>query len=167
MSGFTKDARQRIVREFALKHGGRYEPAEFVAEVRKTGKKHPAWDWFEWSTEKAAQAYWLEQARDFARDLRVVFNVKTVAGGTTKVRAEMPMVMSPMVGRSKGGGYVLSNPNDPRHMTEFCRQAASDLSSWLSRYKGALLHAGIEPASVEQNVKRLLNVGAAKKAEAA
>ncbi|MDF2809310.1 MAG: hypothetical protein K0S56_341 [Microvirga sp.] len=147
MSRFTKERRQEIVREFALRHNGQFNPGLFLDEVREKGVEHPAYEWFEWDRDKAAHAYQVEQARDFARDLRVSFKVEEIGRkGTILVReAPMPMVLSPIGGRRDGGGYVLVDPDDPAHMTEHCRQAALALRAWLTRYQAALIHVGRDP----------------------
>lgn len=144
MARFTKDVRQQIVREFALRHNGIFNPTLFLEEVRETGAEHPAYEWFEWDASKAALAYQVEQARNFARDLRVVFTVEEVGrqSSVTVRQVEMPMVLSPIAGRSKGGGYVIVDPEDAEHMQEHCRQAAVALRAWMDRYQAALTHCG-------------------------
>lgn len=145
MSRFTKALRQKIVQEFAVRHNGQYDAALFVAEVRDTGPTHPAYSWFEWDKAKAAAAYQIEQAREFARDLRVTFTVQVINGGKRSVKVResaMPLVISPIEGRAKGGGYLLVDPDNPAYMAEHCRQAAMALKSWLGRYQSALDHVG-------------------------
>jgi hypothetical protein len=144
MAEFTKQKRQDIVEEFSRRHNGVYNPVVFLDEVKSKGKDHPAYDWFEWNTKKAAQEYHLWQARSFAKDLRINFTVEEVGptGAVTVRTTEMPMVLSPSNGRKSGGGYVLTDPNDPAHMAEHCHQAAAALRSWLNRYQAALIHAG-------------------------
>ena len=129
MAHFTKDLRQQIVKDFATRHNGVYNPTLFLEEVRRTGKTHPAYEWFTWDEHEAAVAYQIEQARSFARDLRVTFRVEEVTGAH-QVRIKetpIPMVISPMEGRKNGGGYVLTDPDDPEHIAEHCRQAARTL----------------------------------------
>ncbi len=120
MSKFTKQRRQEIVRDFAVRHNGHYNPRLFLEEVKREGEKHAAYDWFQWDTEKAAFAHHLEQAREFAQDLRVVFTVEAVGGAKNlKVKeAPMPLVISPMENRSTGGGYLLVDPKDPAYIAE-------------------------------------------------
>lgn len=141
---YSKARRQEIVREFAVRHNGQFNAALFLGEVREAGEKHEAYAWFEWDADKAAQAYQLEQARDFARDLRVSFKVEEIAGkkGMRVREAAMPMVLSPLAGRNHGGGYYLTNTDDPAHMAEHCRQAAVALRAWIGRYEAALIAAG-------------------------
>lgn len=119
--------------------------------MRETGETHPAFGWFEWSDEKAASDHRLWQARAFAKDLRIRFEVQDVSGGKSiTVTTEAPLVMSPASGRKDGGGYVSFNPDDPAHQAELCQQAAVALRSWLKRYQAALIHCGYGPKVVEQ-----------------
>lgn len=149
---FTKDDRQAIVKDFAVRHNGQFNPKLFLEEVRKTGEEHPAYAWFEWNRDRAAYEHQLWQAREFARDLKVTFSVETVgrAGTVRVVQADMPLVISPQVGRKDGGGYILSDPSDEEHMAEYCRQAAAALKTWLRRYEGALVHAGVAASRVDE-----------------
>lgn len=144
MMRFTKELRQQIVEDFARRHNGVFNPTLFVEEVRATGADHPAHEWFEWDRDRAALAYQVEQAREFARGLRVTFTVEEIGRKSAVVVREerMPLVISPVAGRRDGGGYFLANPEDPEHMAEHCRQAATALRSWMERYGGALAHAG-------------------------
>lgn len=168
MGRFTKDARQEIVREFAIRHNGRYDPALFLDEVRTAGKSHPAYGWFEWNRDKAALAYQIEQAREFARDLRVTFTVEEIGrkGAVTVKTRPMPMVLSPMDGRRDGGGYVLVDPDRAEHIGEHCRQAAITLRGWEKRYAAALLHARVGADGVT-SIIRALEAAAPVTAEAA
>lgn len=158
MSRYTKALRQKIVTEFATRHNGTFNPGLFVEEVRLTGGTHPAYDWFEWDRSKAALAFQIEQARDFARDLRVTFKVEVVNGGKRSVKVRetaMPLVLSPMDGRKNGGGYLLVNPDDPAYMAEHAGQAAQALRSWWSRYQSAAEHVGIPSADVDGMIAQL------------
>ena len=152
MANFSKELRQQIVEDFSRRHNGQYSPELFLKEVKDRGKDHPAYEWFEWNKNKAANEFNLWQARCFAKDLRISFSVETVGtGGAVKVTTtEMPMVLSPSSGRRSGGGYVLSDPNDPAHQAEHCHQAAAALRSWLSRYQAAIIHAGYGVRLIEQ-----------------
>ncbi|WP_422057307.1 hypothetical protein [Sphingomonas sp.] len=143
MSRFTREQRQKIVREFAEQHDGWFDAGAFLSEVRQVGKVHPAYEWFEWNDEKAAHEHRLDQARDFARGLIVRFEVETIERGDIKVvTRDVPMVISPMERRGAGGGYRLTDPNDPQHMGEHCRQAAQSMRWFISRYEAAVICAG-------------------------
>lgn len=154
----TRDDRQRIVTEFALRHNGTYNPSLFLEEVRRTGEKHPAYGWFEWDAGKAALAYQIEQARGFARDLRVTFTVTQINGGKRNVKVRetaMPLVLSPMEGRKDGGGYLLVDPKDPAYLDEHCRQAAVALRGWQSRYSEAVRHVGMNSSDLDALIAAL------------
>jgi hypothetical protein len=168
MARFTKALRQQIVEEFARRHNGRFNPALFVEEVRRKGAEHPAHDWFEWNRDKAALAYQVEQAREFARDLRVVFQIEEV-GRSKRIRVSMamPLVLSPMDERSTGGGYVLTDPDDPAHLAEHCRQAATALRAWLGRYEAAVSHSGATPEAINRMVQQLEAAAPKQEPEAA
>src|SRR4051812_13261833 len=111
MTGYSAQERQRIVEEFCARHDGRYDPAEFLAEVKARGRRHPAYAWFEFDTEEAAHQHNLWQARMFVRDLKVVFRIEEIRReGTVTVMASAPMAISPTAGRPFGGGYYLLDP---------------------------------------------------------
>jgi hypothetical protein len=161
----SREQRQAIVRDFATRHNGVYNPKIFLEEVKKAGADHPAYGWFEWDATKAAKQYRLWQAREFARDLRITFSVDEVGrNGTMTVRTtEMPMVLSPTDGRQDGGGYFLTDPNNPDHMAEHCQQAGVALRAWINRYQAAIMHAGGSLRQIEDLAVRLESVPAAAK----
>ena len=149
----TKEQRQQIIRDFAVHHNGFYNPALFVDEVIKVGEAHPAYEWFEWNKTTAARQYWVWQAREFAVGLRIKFSVEEVRRGNVTVReTEIPFAMSPMSERDKGGGYYVTDMDDPAHVQEFCRQAAIDLERWLRRYDAVLSAAGGSSASIQKQL---------------
>ena len=156
--GLSKIERQRIVKEFALRHNGTFNPTLFLEEVRRTGERHPAYNWFEWDAGKAALSYQVEQARSFARDLRVTFTVTEISSGKRRVKVRetaMPLVLSPIEGRKDGGGYVLVDPKNESHLDEHCRQAALTLRGWLSRYSEAVRHVGGNVSQLESLISAL------------
>lgn len=151
---FTKELRQEIIRDFAVRHNGNYNPALFAEEA--ADPEHPAHEWFEWDDTTAAREHRVWQAREFAQGLRIKFSVQEIKRGVVSVReVEMPFAISPVGDRDKGGGYFVSDPNDPSHMAELCRQAAADLGRWLRRYEAALAHAGGSIATVERQLRLL------------
>lgn len=157
MSRFTKNLRQQIIRDFCARHGGEFDARVFEGEVREAGPSHPAYEWFEWDTAKAALEYRVEQARAFCQGLRISFTVEDVGRkGPVIVReVEAPFAMSPLDNRGSGGGYYLLDVNNPDHMAELCRQARTDLSVWLGRYGAALVHAGGSIEQIERQIKAL------------
>lgn len=151
MSRFTKALRQEIVETFAKEHGGVFDAAAFLSEVNQVGAAHPAYDWFQWDDRKAAREHRLDQARAFAQGLRIRFEVETVERGSVKVVSQsMPLVISPVHSRAKGGGYRLSDPDDPEHLAELCRQAAQQLRWFVERFQMAIAHAGVDSAALGQ-----------------
>jgi len=161
MAKFTKALRQEIALEFATRHNGQFNPALFVDHVQQTGPDHPAYSWFEWDRDRASRNWWVEQAREFVRDLRVTFTVEDIGNSRpVSVRErELPFVLSPLDGRERGGGYFLADPDNPEHMAEHCRQAAKTLVSWLSRYRSAVDHAGGSVSAIEKQIKTLEAAG--------
>lgn len=156
MARFTKSLRQKIIREFAAQNGGIYDPADFLASVEAAGETHPAFEWFLWDDERAATEYRLDQARDFARGMVVKFQVETIQRGKYKiVEQEMPFALSPVGSRKSGGGYYLSDPEDPSHLEEHCRQAATSLRWFLSRYSSALQSRAISVTAFERAISKL------------
>lgn len=159
MAHFTKEQRQQIIRDFCLRRNMDFDARLFAKEVRDTGPEHPAYDWFEWDDGKAAEEFRIWQAREFSRGLRVSFQIEEVGrSGTIRVReVSVPMLVSPLDGRRAGGGYFLTDPEDPSHMAELCKQAATDLRRWLRRYEGALAHAGGSVSVIERQLRLLEN----------
>lgn len=154
---FTKQQRQQIVRDFAVRHNGHFNPRLFLDEVRGKGEDHPAHGWFTWDAAKAAEAHLLWQAREFASGLVVTFSIEEIGRDKTIRVREMaaPFAISPMETRRKGGGYVVVDPSDPSHMRELCSQAATDLRRWLARYEAAIAHVGGSAASMRKQLTLL------------
>jgi hypothetical protein len=166
MARFTKEERQQIVKDFAIRHNGQYNAALFLQEVREKGIEHPAFEWFAWDKDKAFDAYQLEQARDFASDLKVIFQVEEIGRNkTVKVKqVSMPMVISPVGGRHDGGGYFLTDPQDPAHRAEHRKQAALALRAWFNRYQAALIESGGSPEGIEKAIAALESSAASRNA---
>lgn len=161
---FTRALRQQIVADFAKQNGGWFDPALFLASVRKAGEEHPAWDWFEWADEKAALEFRLDQARDFARGLTIRFEVEEVHRGKLRIaERSAPMILSPMDKRRDGGGYFVTDPASDAHMDELRRQAAQSLRWFLSRYEAVLGHVGASIPTLER-VQALLEEAEQKEA---
>ena len=74
----------------------------------------------------------------------------------------MPLVLSSLATRDKGGGYRLVDPDDPEHIMEHRKQAARTLREWLGRYQAAVAHAGVKPADIEKAIGRLENAALKK-----
>ena len=157
MARLNKSERQEIIRGFASHHGGLYNPATFVDEVRAVGKSHPAYGWFTWDRTKAAFEHQVWQAREFVVGLRVRFTIEEV-GRSGKIRIvtrEVPFAISPLEVRHAGGGYFVVDPDNPEHMEEHCRQAAVALTTWLSRYEAAITYAGGSLVGTQKTLRLL------------
>jgi hypothetical protein len=145
---FTKELRQRLVREFAERNGGIYDAKLFEREVRNAGPAHEAYEWFTWDEETAALQYRIDQAREFAIGLKIVFTVEEIGRNrkVVVVERDMPFAMSPLDGRLNGGGYYLTDPKNEDHVREHCRQAAASLRTWQARYSAAAASVGMSTA---------------------
>jgi hypothetical protein len=69
----TKDQREAVrvrLGELELSNGGRLTPSMVVQDAKDPAS--PLHDYFQWDERKAAEAYWLEQARDLITSVRVV-----------------------------------------------------------------------------------------------
>ena len=154
---FTKELRQQIIRDFCLRRNAEFDARLFEQEVRETGPSHPAYEWFEWDGETAAREHRIWQARQFSQGLKVSFSVEEVGrGGKTSVRVvEAPMLVSPVSGRREGGGYFMTDPNNPEHLAELARQAAGDLTRWLKRYESVLSSVGGSAGAIQKQIDAL------------
>jgi len=151
MARYTKELRQQLVREFAERNGGWFDPAAFLIEVQNAGSEHPAYEWFQWDNEKAALEFRLDQARDFARGLVVRFEVEEVYRGKMRIaERSAPLILSPLGKRRDGGGYFFTDPNSAEHMEELRKQAAQSLRWFISRYEAVLTHVGVGIAPLER-----------------
>lgn len=159
MTRYTKEQRQQIIRDYAEQNGGAFDAPGFLRWVEKAGPEHPAYDWFDWNDQKAADAHRIWQSRQFASGLTVKFEIRTVhRGGFKVVQTQAPLVLSPMEARSHGGGYIVTDPGNADHMTELCKQAADDLRWFLNRYEAALLHVGFNVQTIERAQSALEHV---------
>ena len=82
------------------------------------------------------------------------------------VEQEMPLVLSPMSGRRQGGGYFLSDPNNPEHLAVLAGEGATALRAWLKRYSAALRVSGI-PARVIEHAAEAMERASGEESEAA
>lgn len=151
MSRFTKNLRQEIIEAFARDNNGWFDPHAFVAHVREVGADHPAHAWFEWDDNAAAEAYRLDQARDFARGLRVEFTVETIERDSVRV-VTAPFLTSPVATRKSGGGYYVTDLGDAEHVAEMKRQAAQYLRWFVSRYEAILDAPAVDALTTVQGL---------------
>jgi hypothetical protein len=165
MARFTKALRQKIIEDFAKTHNGWFDPHAFLRHVQAEGPKHPAFDWFTWEDDKAAEAYRLDQARDFARGLVVKFEIHTGEPQKfTIAHRSAPFAISPVGKRRQGGGYYLSDPDDPEHVAELGRQAAQSLEWFMRRFAAPLAAVGADVDELESLRARLADMKAEKAA---
>lgn len=135
-----REQRQRLIESYARDNGGKFDPAGFVLQVREQGRNHPAYEWFQWDDNAAAEQWRVEQARRFATGLKVIFEVKAVGGKSVRVKA--PAILSPVEDRSEGGGYYVTDLKQEDHLAELRKQALRDLKSWAHRYEAVLVASG-------------------------
>lgn len=141
---YTKEIREQIVREFASRHGGVYDPAAFLTEVKEQGRRHPAYQWFEWSDKRASYEYRLWQARQFANKIRISYSVEVIDRGTMRIIERTgPLVISPIAGRENGGGYHIADYSKGPDLLELQRQAWQALQMLIERHEIALASAGV------------------------
>jgi hypothetical protein len=70
MTGEQREAIRVRLGEIELENGGRLTPAAVVADAKNPDS--PLHGCFTWDVEKAAQAYWIEQARALITSIQVV-----------------------------------------------------------------------------------------------
>lgn len=74
MVNVTEQIRSRI-NEIASRQGGRIRPDDVVQDARDP--ESPLHERFEWNADKAAQAHWLDTARELIRAVRVQVTTDT------------------------------------------------------------------------------------------
>jgi hypothetical protein len=158
-SRFTRAMREEIVRDFTDRHGGEWIPAAFWDEVeacRRRGVPHPADDWFERDPDLAARAFWIEQAREFASGIRVVYFQREPPDVRhfTITEVEGPLVISPMANRANGSSYHIFDLENPEHRQEWCGQAGVALKAWMEKYACVFDDVSVRRADIESLVAR-------------
>jgi hypothetical protein len=164
----SSELRQRLVEAYAREHDGVYDAVGFFEEVRKAGKKHPAYEWFEWDVAKAAFSHNVQLAHKFAQGLKIRFEVEVITSkGPRTYTREAPSVFSPDRDRRDGAyGYVVAHAeNYP--MRDLCGNASNALSSWLRRYQACLPFVGEPATAIERLIEKLRIAGEAETSEAA
>ena len=153
---YTKAARQRIIERYAREHDGTFDAPGFVREVQGD-LEHEARGYFNWSDEACAFSHRTEQARKFAMGLKITFTVQDVeTRRNMRVRTRtVPLLHSPIGGRKQGGGYQLTDANNPQHMAALCNEAATSLQTWLNRYGSSVEHAGGSKRRIERQIQKL------------
>src|SRR3954464_3800515 len=155
-SRFTDDEREAILIDYCKRHNRSFDAEGFAAEVESTGPKHPAYEAFTWDVDVGMHRLHVEEARNFSRGLKITWSETVISrSGAIKVTHSMPLLLSPPQQRQSGGGYVLADPDDPKHMGYLCDEGASALRAWVRRYEAALAHVGIPLKTLERIVHAL------------
>lgn len=153
---FTRKDRQRIIDGYLSSTGANQFVASDFVDWLEGQPDHEAFDWFFGEDDSVmARRQRVDMARRMASGLRIVSTVEVTQGRVIKVtEREYPAYLSPISGRSKGGGYDRFDPNSSESMAELRRQGAAALGQWLRRYRGAFedmdLSALEEIASAEE-----------------
>ena len=102
----TRAERREVVEKLAAETGnGTVFARDLVDAARDPA--HPMHDHFEWDDAKAGDAYRLSQARGILASMAVSAIVTDLVTSEPLVLS-MPMVVSPVEGRTAGGGYRLT-----------------------------------------------------------
>ena len=153
----TAQHRQRIIDGYLAETGrNMFIPGEFVDWL--TDKpSHPAYRIFFGKTDQeAAREHRIGLARSMASGLRITVHSETQTAQVVQVvTRKYPALISPMAGRSMGGGYTPFDPSDPAAMAEIRRQACTSLQSWLNRYRGVAESAGVDLRFIEDACRAL------------
>ena len=164
----TRAERQRLIDDCIRRHGS-FDNQGFVDEVRTTGPDHPAFAFFDWDDAAAGNARRLMQVRQFLKDLVIIVTApKVVKAKAFKVAAEtarVARVAAPLTvpafidmessEKPVGGGYEPFDVKDPEQVKRFRNKASVALSSWLNRYRYAVMQAGGDVAQVEALIDAL------------
>ena len=149
---FKASDRQRIIDDYLSKSGANmFTPSEFV-DWLSGQPDHEAYPWFFGKGDAhAAREHRIAMARQMASGLRITITTKEAKQNVVSVvTREIPAYVSPVSGRKTGGGYEPTDPRDQSHIAEIRRQGCSALRGWLSRYRGAFEHAGVDLSAIEE-----------------
>lgn len=150
---FRAKDRQRIIDGYlAAASRNMFIAPEFV-DWLEGQPEHEAHPWFFGKDDATlARAHRVDLARRMASGLRItVSKVEPTRQSIMKVTERVyPMVISPLSGRRRGGGYVPVDPSDEKVMAELREQGAQSLRSWLERYGDAFRDAGADLTAIEE-----------------
>ncbi len=157
MRGFPKKERQRIINEY-LHNSGRniFIPHEFV-DWLAINPDHEVYKlYFGFDDAHHAREHRINMARQMASGLRIVVNIQEPETQVVSIKVrEYPAFISPVSMRRDGGGYIKFDPDSDASQKELRRQAASQLASWLSRYRGCVENFGLDVRPLEGIVESL------------
>ena len=145
MANFWKK-RQEIIDGYLMETGrNMFVASEFIDWLAER-PDHEAYPWFFAKDDaEAAREYRIGLARRMASGMRVVARTETTETNVVQItESSYPAYVSPVAGRSKGGGYERFDPDDAEAMAELQRQGAVALRSWLDRYQGAFDAMGLD-----------------------
>lgn len=136
---FTRKDRQRIIDDYLAQTGRNLFVASEFVDWLETQPDHEAHPWFFGEDDAVmARRARIDMARRMASGLRISATVEVTKGRVVSVtEREFPAYLSPIKGRSDGGGYERFDPHSPESMAELRRQGAAAMSQWLRRYRGA------------------------------
>ena len=149
---FKAKDRQRIIDGYLAESGqNMFVPAEFIDWLQDK-PEHEMYDaFFGQGDAHAARQHRIALARRMASGLRIVATTSESTSNVVAVTTrEYPAYVSPMAGRKSGGGYEPVDESDEAQLAEIRRQGAGALRGWLSRYRGAFEHAGVDLSAVEE-----------------
>ena len=123
----TVEERQKVLDDH-LEAYGDFQPAAFLEEA--ADDDHPAHGWFTWDDSTAANAYRMQQSRDFVSGLRCERVQDVTEAGPIRY-VTMPVVVT------EGRGVYVSTET-PKGRTLLAVEAAQRLKEWWERY-GSIL----------------------------
>ena len=148
----NREQRQAVIDEYMAETGEpRVIPARFIEWLRPQHNHIAHRHFFAKSEEDAAQEYRVALFRQFASGLRISVKVEVTDPVTSNVSVivrQFPAMISPVVNRRAGGGYVAFDHSDPAAFAELRRQGARAMQSWLQRYRDAF--EGIDLGAIEE-----------------
>lgn len=151
MPAFSPQRRQRIIDDYlAQTQRNTFKPGEFIDWLADK-PDHEAYNAFYAIDEaEAARAYRIELARRFISGLRVSVTEQEDEGEPRAVNVtfqEAPAFMSPLSGRTTGGGYVALNLEDADSRSMFREEAAAAFKAWERRYAAVLTQEELTSAA--------------------
>ncbi len=126
MAASSARERQRVVDEYLNESGrNQFVPREFLTCLRERPDHpvHPVF--FGMDDAEAAQAWREGRVRHWVSGLRIAVRVTEAIPSAVSgvVVRQLPAMVSPVAGRSSGGGYAPVDPSDPAMVAELRRQA--------------------------------------------
>jgi hypothetical protein len=158
---WNKDERQEIVDSYLSETRRNMFKVDEFTEWLEDKPDHPCYERFFGTGDKeAARQYRMALARQLVSGLRIQIHIPPVekvdiSKLATVISYEAPAFISPMSNRRKGGGYVPYDPEDETSRAELRRQAAADLTRWLSRYRGCAEAFGVNLQPIEEIASKL------------